>query len=230
MAMGLLFLAGSIMFCLDPSPLYAEDTSSIPPLPIVYQGIVTVDGERPEGEHSLTVRIENWESNPVLVSDGEFINLIAGPPSVEYVGKVISFHLGEVQADETDVFTLLGVPEFASVLLNFSVRGNGDKLEEGDGSEIDQGDGGGNSSRDEVTKEPDSTNNLTDSNPTPTAETLPASAGGGIPESTLDKSEDERFAERNWVNVYVIGVLILVVGGLGLGLIRGARKRSQRLN
>ena len=67
-------LIGSIAFFMNPVGLYADDPSSIPPLPIVYQGIVTVDGEIPTKEFVLTVRIGDWESKGVKVINGEKIN------------------------------------------------------------------------------------------------------------------------------------------------------------
>ena len=182
----------------------------MPPLPIVYQGIVTVDGKRPVGEMYLTVRINDWVSNPVVVVNGEFVNLIAGPPNATYVGEVISFHLGDLQALETDIFTLLGVPEFSAVRLTFGLAQKSETNNHVDG----RGD------------ELDASSVLSDE--------LPAIATNSSPESNLDDltksggGSDDRFSLGKWGNAFSIGGMLLIGVLVSVGFAKNVRNRTRR--
>ena len=95
---------------------------SIPPWPIVYSegGTVLLDGE-PVAEGELLTRVGDWERPTAIpVRGGAFdcgdLCLLAGPPGFDYAGEPVTFHLrgggldGELQADLTYAFPLLGTP------------------------------------------------------------------------------------------------------------------------
>ena len=91
MAVTLVVVAG----VLGAMPLQAQE-GGFPPWPVIYQGEVYVDGVLLEADAQLTVRVGVWESNPVVVREGSFLNLVAGPPSRAYDGEPITFHLSGV--------------------------------------------------------------------------------------------------------------------------------------
>ena len=95
---------------------------SFPPYPIVYSegGIALLDGE-PVAEGELLTRVGDWERPTAIpVRDGAFgcgrFCLLVGPPGFDYAGETVTFHLraeglsGELQADLTYAFPLLGTP------------------------------------------------------------------------------------------------------------------------
>ncbi len=92
---------------------------SIPPFPVVYLGgTVTLDGE-PVAEGEIVVRVGEWERpTRIPVSNGMFTCgddgcLLVGPPGYSYAEDPVTFHLnGELQADLTYPFPLLGTPCF----------------------------------------------------------------------------------------------------------------------
>ena len=95
----------------------------VPPLPIVYDGEVYVDGEPLQEEAELTAMIDDWESAPAPVQAGQFETLIVGPPSAAYVGKEITFHLQGMVASQRPTFSLLTEPSFDVLRLDFSRPG-----------------------------------------------------------------------------------------------------------
>ena len=95
---------------------------SVPPWPVVYSdgGTVLLDGE-PVAEGELLTRVGDWERPTTIpVRDGAFgcggLCLLVGPPGFDYAGEPVTFHLraegmsGELQADLTYAFPLLGTP------------------------------------------------------------------------------------------------------------------------
>lgn len=101
-----------------------------PPFPIVYGegGIALLNGE-PVAEGELIVRVGDWERPTAIpVRDGAFgcgaLCLLVGPPGFDYAGEPVAFLLnGEMQADLTYAFPLLGTPCLVSepVTLRFGV-------------------------------------------------------------------------------------------------------------
>ena len=117
-------LAGAslVVMLLLPATALAQEggEGGAPPLPIVYQGEVYVDGQLLTEAAELTARIGDWESRPATVQDGAFDALVVGPPSVAYVGRDITFHLGELVASQQFTFSLLTQPSFEPLRLDFT--------------------------------------------------------------------------------------------------------------
>jgi hypothetical protein len=92
----------------------------IPPLPTVYQGQVYVDGDLyQKGDDQLTVKIGDWIGRAVPIKDGNFENLIAGPPNIGYVGMDTTFHLGELVGTQMIPFSMLTEPSFEPLRIDF---------------------------------------------------------------------------------------------------------------
>ena len=135
---------GALAFLLWVSPTHAQ-TDGPPPLPIVYQGAVYVDGVALAEDAELTVRVGDWESTPAPARNGEYINLIVGPPNLDYIGEEVSFHLDGLVAEQRLIFPSLGEPRFELLRLDFtSLEGEG-PLQEETPTDVAQpdGDGGG---------------------------------------------------------------------------------------
>lgn len=79
-------------------PVSAQD-AGFPPWPIIYDGTVELDGE-PLAIGTLTARVGDWTSSEIPVVDGWFTCgdpcLIVGPPTVDYVGAEVTFHLSDI--------------------------------------------------------------------------------------------------------------------------------------
>ena len=90
-----------------------QDTAlaqQIPPLPIIYSGTATAGGKPVPDGFLILARVGAYEALPVAVKDGRYAALTVGPPSADFQGKEITFHLEGVQAQETDTFRVLGLP------------------------------------------------------------------------------------------------------------------------
>ena len=89
--------------------LSALAQAAFPPWPLLYEGTVLQDGEPAEG--MVFARVGDWESDHVPVEDGAFRCadpcLIVGPPSFDYIGKPVTFHLiSERDSSEVHVASL----------------------------------------------------------------------------------------------------------------------------
>ncbi len=113
------FYAAALVLLLSVTPALAQ-TVGPPPLPVVYQGAVYLDGEALSRDAELTVRVGDWESGPVPVRDGAYINLVVGPPSPDYIGEEVTFHLGGLRAEQRFAFPSLGQPRFETLRLDFT--------------------------------------------------------------------------------------------------------------
>ena len=96
-----------------------------PPLPILFDGNVFLDGE-PVASGTLTVRVGDWEGDAVPVVGGSFTCanpcLIAGPPSQRYIGELVTFHLdGGEPASYSFPFPNAGLPSRTHVELFFGL-------------------------------------------------------------------------------------------------------------
>jgi hypothetical protein len=105
---------------LAPSMALAQEGGP-PGLPVIYSGEVYVDGQLLAEESQLTARVGDWESQPVAVRDGKFELLVAGPPSVAYVGRDVTFHLRDMVASQQFIFPLLTQPTVETLRLDFSL-------------------------------------------------------------------------------------------------------------
>ncbi len=113
---GVLAAAALAMLGAPGGEAQAQD---IPSGPIIYQGEVYLDGALLEGEGQLIVRVGPWKSDPVVVQEGRFLNLLAAPPSFAYAGERISFHLRGMEAHQRFTFPLLAEPRSETVRLDF---------------------------------------------------------------------------------------------------------------
>ena len=86
-----------------------------PQIPSVYSGSATVNGDTVPNGLSITGRIGDYVSEPIVVQDGQYEFLVVAPPGSSFIGGTITFHLNGVQAEETDVYF---VTDRASVLLD----------------------------------------------------------------------------------------------------------------
>ncbi len=78
---------------------------SPPPIPSVYSGKIRVAGNVPDLDLLVTARIGDYESEPILVQNGQLQALQIAPPNGTYIGRDITFHIDGVQADETRKFS-----------------------------------------------------------------------------------------------------------------------------
>ncbi len=108
----------------------AAQTGGPPPLPIIYQGEVFLDGE-PVADGALSGRVGSWLSDTVPVTDGTFRCadpcLLIGPPTVDYVGQEVTFHLEGVDTPATFRFDFpnLAEPRSDTVQLFFETDPSG---------------------------------------------------------------------------------------------------------
>ena len=80
-----------------------------PPGGIVYYGNASVNGEPVQDGHAIIARVGDYESKPVIVSEGKYAALsVAAEASL--TGQTISFFLGDVPADQTDTYQPHGIP------------------------------------------------------------------------------------------------------------------------
>ena len=83
----------------------------LPALPAIYSGTAIAGGSRVPSGYKIVARIDGYESQPVEVKDGALRGLVIGPPSADFSGKTVTFYLGDVVAEETEVFQALSVPQ-----------------------------------------------------------------------------------------------------------------------
>jgi hypothetical protein len=106
------------------TPASAQD-ANFPPWPIITDGTVTLNGE-PLTQGTLTARVRDWTSVSVPVVDGSFRCadpcLVIGPPTFDYIGSEITFHLVGVErpAKLKFEFPELIEPDRQNLTLEFS--------------------------------------------------------------------------------------------------------------
>ena len=81
-----------------------------PPGGIIYYGQATVGGEPVPDGSEIIARVGDYESRPVTVSDGKYASLSVASPHAPHAGQTINFFLGDVQADQTDIYQPHGIP------------------------------------------------------------------------------------------------------------------------
>ena len=108
-----LFLLMTLAIVVGATAVAAQG-SEPPPLPIIYQGEVFLDGEHVESR-MLSARVGDWTSDFVPVTDGRFRCgdpcLLVGPPDAIYVGEKVTFHLEGVEFPATFSFDFPNLPE-----------------------------------------------------------------------------------------------------------------------
>ena len=124
----LLLAAFAVMATRDHA---SAQTQSLPPTPSLYAGTVTLtDGSLVPDGFPVYARIGDYLSDPILVEQVEvtdtstgqlvtrsfYTGLTVSPPDSSYGGREITFLLGDVPAQETDVYTVSGT---AKLRLNF---------------------------------------------------------------------------------------------------------------
>ena len=106
-----LLLAGAAL-ALEPRTAAAQ---SPPPAPTVYSGTATAGGAPVPDGYQIVARVVanvgTYQSDPVTVRGGRYGALAVSPPGVEFSGRTITFHLGDVQAMETGAYRSAGRPE-----------------------------------------------------------------------------------------------------------------------
>lgn len=99
--------AGQSAHAQQPTPT-ATPRGAIPPLPHIFAGTATVNGMPVPDGFEIVARVLNYESLSVTVQGGKYsVNheaLLVGPPDDTFRNQTITFHLGDVQADQTAVF------------------------------------------------------------------------------------------------------------------------------
>lgn len=81
-----------------------------PPGGIVYYGEATVGGAPVPDGSEIVARVGDYESNSVAVSEGKYASLSVASPHAPHAGQTINFFLGDVQADQTDIYQPHGIP------------------------------------------------------------------------------------------------------------------------
>jgi hypothetical protein len=102
LAIGLLAVAAALA---GAGTLATEEAGAqtIPTLSI-YSGAATADGQPVPDGFLVTAKISDYVSQPVAVSNGRYTALNVSPPDDSYKDKTITFHLGSVQAEETEIW------------------------------------------------------------------------------------------------------------------------------
>ena len=81
-----------------------------PPLPTIYSGNATAAGAPVPDGFFIFARVDSYESPLVAVKNGRYVGLSVGPPDISFSGKIVTFHLNGVQAQETDSFFITALP------------------------------------------------------------------------------------------------------------------------
>ena len=103
-----LILAATLALALFPEGAFAQ--GGPPPGGIIYYGEATVDGEPAPDGIEIIARVGDYESKPVTVAEGRYASLSVASPDSSHAGQTISFFLGDVPADQTDIYQPHGIP------------------------------------------------------------------------------------------------------------------------
>jgi hypothetical protein len=80
--------------------------------PILYGGTAYVDGQPAPAGTVLIAKVGDWPNSTTVERNGTYHGLLVSPPTKEYYYRPITFHLGEMTAQEQDVFLPAGEPTF----------------------------------------------------------------------------------------------------------------------
>ena len=75
-----------------------------PVRPTTYNGSLMFDGQPLADGLKVLARIEDYETTSVISKDGRYQGLVVQPPEQRYVGKTVTFHVENVEANESEPF------------------------------------------------------------------------------------------------------------------------------
>ena len=111
-----LLLAVAVAVAAAATSLSETSAQGIPPIPAVYSGTAAAAGAQVPDGYQIVARIGNtYESEPVTVIGGRYPFLTVAPQELGGGTHTITFHLGDVIADQTARWAV------ASVDLNFNL-------------------------------------------------------------------------------------------------------------
>ena len=88
-----------------PTPTSTANLMLPRPWPALYLGTITAAGQSVPDGMILVGRIGgNYETPPVIVENGRYDVLKVTPPNGSFVGKTLTFYLGDVEADQVSSF------------------------------------------------------------------------------------------------------------------------------
>ena len=102
-------LAAAVTFLLIAGQTEAQE---LPPYPILYGGSVVINGEFAPLGTQLSARVGDYVTDVLVEEDGAYRNLLLQPPSSEYYGLEITFHILGALAEQRDTFIQSGGPVF----------------------------------------------------------------------------------------------------------------------
>ena len=82
----------------------------LPPAPFIYSGSATAGGAPVPNGFTIRARVGSYVSDPAAIVDGGFELLTVNPADTAFNNVEIVFLLGDVQADQTDTFRVVGFP------------------------------------------------------------------------------------------------------------------------
>ena len=109
-ASGLAFLILAVALAVSFFPEGSFAQGGPPPGGIIYYGEATVDGEPVPDGIEIVARVGDYESKPITVAEGRYASLSVASPDTSHAGQTISFFLGDVPADQTDIYQPHGIP------------------------------------------------------------------------------------------------------------------------
>ncbi len=95
----------AIAFAVIPMSDSASAQGGPPPLPAIYSGTATVGGNPAPDGYMVYATIGEYRSAPASVNKGSYLGLQVAPPDTSYLGKSITFLLGDVPAEEVAVYS-----------------------------------------------------------------------------------------------------------------------------
>ena len=83
---------------------------SPPVSPYIYGGAVSVNGQPAPDGYTIHATVGDYQSAPATIMGGRYEGLAVAPTGNQYNRQPVMFYLGNVPANETDVYQLSGVP------------------------------------------------------------------------------------------------------------------------
>ncbi len=104
------FLALTLIMAATVFPVGIFAQGGLPPGGIIYYGSATANGEPIPDGHTIVARVGDYESSPVTVEDGKYESLSVSSANSGHAGRTVTFHLEDVQADQTDIYQPYQIP------------------------------------------------------------------------------------------------------------------------